>query len=57
MELMNKHIDSGFREELCLRIFCDLCEAMAKLHLRRVPIIHRDIKVCIFVQDLRRGSW
>jgi serine/threonine protein kinase len=42
---MNKHIETGFSEEMCLRIFCDVCEAIAKLHLRRIPIIHRDIKV------------
>ncbi|XP_062518858.1 AP2-associated protein kinase 1-like isoform X2 [Corticium candelabrum] len=44
-DIMNKHIDTRLTEDHCLKIFCDVCEAIAKLHLRRIPIVHRDLKV------------
>ena len=28
-----------------LRIFCDICKAVARLHHCQTPIIHRDLKV------------
>lgn len=34
-----------FEEEEILRIFCDVCEAVAKLHQNKPHIIHRDLKV------------
>lgn len=38
-----------FEEKEILRIFCDVCEAVAKLHHNKPHIIHRDLKVRIFV--------
>jgi len=34
-----------FEERDILRIFCDVCEALAKLHHNKPAIIHRDLKV------------
>lgn len=34
-----------FEEKEILRIFCDVCEAVAKLHQNKPHIIHRDLKV------------
>lgn len=28
-----------------LKIFCDVCEAVARLHHSQTPVIHRDLKV------------
>ncbi|XP_064632119.1 AP2-associated protein kinase 1-like isoform X2 [Lineus longissimus] len=42
---MNERINSGFSEATVLRIFCDMCEAVSRLHHCQTPIIHRDLKV------------
>ncbi|KAH9502581.1 AP2-associated protein kinase 1, partial [Bulinus truncatus] len=42
---MNERIDSGFAEKEILKIFCDVCEAVSRLHHCQTPIIHRDLKV------------
>ncbi|KAI8797329.1 BMP-2-inducible protein kinase [Biomphalaria glabrata] len=42
---MNDRIDSGFSEKEILKIFCDVCEAVSRLHHCQTPIIHRDLKV------------
>lgn len=42
---MNKKLQTGFTEPEVLRIFCDTCEAVARLHQCKTPIIHRDLKV------------
>ncbi|KAG8454424.1 hypothetical protein GDO86_000883 [Hymenochirus boettgeri] len=42
---MNQRLLSGFTESEVLRIFCDTCEAVARLHQCKTPIIHRDLKV------------
>ena len=34
-----------FEESKVLKIFCDVCEAVAKLHGLKPPVIHRDLKV------------
>ena len=34
-----------FSEGEIMRIFCDMCEALAVLHHCHKPIIHRDMKV------------
>ncbi|XP_015788863.1 BMP-2-inducible protein kinase [Tetranychus urticae] len=34
-----------FTEKQVLKIFCDICEAVAKLHHNNPPIIHRDLKI------------
>ncbi|XP_061196230.1 uncharacterized protein LOC133204499 [Saccostrea echinata] len=45
IQQMNEKINSGFSEKEVLRIFCDVCEAVARLHHCQTPIIHRDLKV------------
>lgn len=44
---MNKKLQTGFTEAEVLQIFCDTCEAVARLHQCKTPIIHRDLKVGI----------
>ncbi|XP_059346702.1 AP2-associated protein kinase 1 [Ammospiza nelsoni] len=45
VNLMNQRLQSGFTESEVLQIFCDTCEAVARLHQCKTPIIHRDLKV------------
>ncbi|XP_072479648.1 BMP-2-inducible protein kinase isoform X2 [Notamacropus eugenii] len=42
---MNKRLQTGFTESEVLQIFCDTCEAVARLHQCKTPIVHRDLKV------------
>uniref|UniRef100_A0A8C7XTP9 non-specific serine/threonine protein kinase n=1 Tax=Oryzias sinensis TaxID=183150 RepID=A0A8C7XTP9_9TELE len=42
---MNQRLSVGFSEAEVLHIFCDTCEAVARLHQCKTPIIHRDLKV------------
>lgn len=37
----------GFSENEVLQIFCDMCEAVSRLHHCQTPIIHRDLKVTV----------
>ncbi|CAF96149.1 unnamed protein product, partial [Tetraodon nigroviridis] len=41
---MNQRLNVGFSEAEVLHIFCDTCEAVARLHQCKTPIIHRDLK-------------
>ncbi|KAF7236714.1 AP2-associated protein kinase 1 [Varanus komodoensis] len=41
---MNQRLQTGFTESEVLQIFCDTCEAVARLHQCKLPIIHRDLK-------------
>nr|XP_033803867.1 AP2-associated protein kinase 1 isoform X4 [Geotrypetes seraphini] len=45
VNLMNQRLQTGFTESEVLQIFCDTCEAVARLHQCKMPIIHRDLKV------------
>jgi len=45
LQLMNDRLSTGFTEVEILNIFCDTCEAVARLHHCQTPIIHRDLKV------------
>jgi len=45
LQLMNDRLSTGFTEAEVLNIFCDTCEAVARLHHCQTPIIHRDLKV------------
>ncbi|KAJ8285319.1 hypothetical protein GJAV_G00025490 [Gymnothorax javanicus] len=42
---MNQCLHTGFSEAKVLHIFCDTCEAVARLHQCKTPVIHRDLKV------------
>lgn len=42
---MNARLGKGFTEPEVLKIFTDVCQAVARLHHRTKPIIHRDLKV------------
>ncbi|KAM8885592.1 BMP-2-inducible protein kinase isoform 2-T2 [Spinachia spinachia] len=42
---MNQRLNVGFSEAEVLHVFCDACEAVARLHQCKTPIIHRDLKV------------
>nr|XP_040218996.2 AP2-associated protein kinase 1 [Anopheles coluzzii] len=42
---MNARLGTGFTEPEVLQIFCDVAEAVARLHQCQTPIIHRDLKV------------
>ncbi|XP_056601346.1 BMP-2-inducible protein kinase-like isoform X1 [Triplophysa dalaica] len=42
---MNQRLHVGFTEAEVLSVFCDACEAVARLHQCKTPIIHRDLKV------------
>ncbi|XP_042876999.1 AP2-associated protein kinase 1-like [Penaeus japonicus] len=54
LHLMNDRLNSGLTEAEVLKIFCDVCDAVSRLHHINPPIIHRDLKVCMesFVQLL-----
>ncbi|CAL8321591.1 unnamed protein product [Lota lota] len=45
VNLMNQRLQTGFAETEVLQIFCDTCEGLSRLHQRKVPIVHRDLKV------------
>ena len=49
LQLMNERLQSGFSESEVLQIFCDICEAVSRLHHCQTPIIHRDLKVIILL--------
>ncbi|XP_053277362.1 BMP-2-inducible protein kinase [Pleuronectes platessa] len=42
---MNQRLNVGFSEAEVLHVFCDTCEAVARLHQCKTPVIHRDLKV------------
>ncbi|KAH3860606.1 uncharacterized protein LOC127865676 [Dreissena polymorpha] len=45
IQLLNDRIGQGLAEREVLRIFCDVCEAVSRLHHCQTPIIHRDLKL------------
>ena len=45
LQMMNDRLESGFSQEEILKIFCDICKAVSRLHHCQTPIIHRDLKV------------
>ena len=47
IQLMNYRLGVGFSEHEVLRIFCDVCEAVSRLHHCQTPIMHRDLKVIL----------
>ncbi len=47
LSLMNERLMSNrcLSAKEILNIFCDMCEAVARLHHSQTPVIHRDLKV------------
>lgn len=46
LQLLNDHLkDDGLPEAEVIKILCDICEALARMHHNDPPIIHRDLKV------------
>ena len=45
LQMMNDHLESGFSQDQVIKIFCDICKAVSRLHHCQTPIIHRDLKV------------
>lgn len=43
--MMNAKLNVGFTEKEVLHIFCDIAEAVSRLHHCQTPIIHRDLKI------------
>lgn len=43
--MMKARGKANFTEHEVLSIFCDICEAVSRLHHCKTPIIHRDLKV------------
>ena len=46
LQMMNDQLESGFSQDQVIKIFCDICKAVSRLHHCQTPIIHRDLKVC-----------
>ena len=47
IDLLNQCLSAGrtLQEEKVMKIFLDVCQALARLHHRTKPILHRDLKV------------
>ncbi|XGW28639.1 hypothetical protein V3C99_008427 [Haemonchus contortus] len=58
LQLMNDRLLLGqsLRSNEVLSIFCDMCEAVARLHHSVTPIIHRDLKVENILVDERNRA-
>lgn len=51
LAMMNAKLNVGFTEQEVLQIFCDIAEAVSRLHNCQTPIIHRDLKVENILQN------
>ena len=60
IDLLNQCLSAGrsLGEEKVVKIFLDVCQAVARLHHRTKPILHRDLKVsvCCIVEERERES-
>ncbi|KAK6747627.1 hypothetical protein RB195_000679 [Necator americanus] len=58
LQLMNDRLLVGqsLRSSEVLSIFCDMCEAVARLHHSVTPIVHRDLKVENILIDERNRA-
>lgn len=45
MRIVNERGSAGLPESEVFKIFCDICEAVSRLHHCQTPILHRDLKV------------
>ncbi|TPP65155.1 AP2-associated protein kinase 1 [Fasciola gigantica] len=50
-----KQLQQRLTEVEVLRVFCDLCEAVCRLHHCKTPVIHRDLKVENVLIDERQN--
>jgi serine/threonine protein kinase len=61
IDMMNRRLRERLSEAEILQVFVDVCEAVAFMHSRKPPILHRDLKVgsdgVIFLCDLRACRW
>lgn len=51
LAMMNARLSVGFTEQEVLQIFCDIAEAVSRLHYCQTPIIHRDLKIENILQN------
>ncbi|XP_053958409.1 uncharacterized protein LOC128863321 isoform X1 [Anastrepha ludens] len=51
LAMMNARLQVGFTEQEVLTVFCDISEAVSRLHFCQTPIIHRDLKVENILQN------
>ncbi|XP_065358498.1 uncharacterized protein Nak isoform X2 [Calliphora vicina] len=51
LAMMNARLQVGFTELEVMTIFCDIAEAVSRLHYCQTPIIHRDLKVENILQN------
>ncbi|CAB3401739.1 unnamed protein product [Caenorhabditis bovis] len=58
LQLMNDRISNNMflSPNEILNIFCDMCEAVARLHHSQTPVIHRDLKVENILIDERNRA-
>ncbi|CAG9538694.1 unnamed protein product [Cercopithifilaria johnstoni] len=59
LQLMNERHLAGrcLSANEILKIFCDVCEAVARLHHSQTPVIHRDLKAeNVLIDEHRRGA-
>ncbi|VBB32035.1 unnamed protein product [Acanthocheilonema viteae] len=59
LQLMNERHLAGrcLSANEILKIFCDVCEAVARLHHSQTPVIHRDLKAeNVLIDEHRPGS-
>uniref|UniRef100_A0A915PTW9 non-specific serine/threonine protein kinase n=1 Tax=Setaria digitata TaxID=48799 RepID=A0A915PTW9_9BILA len=59
LQLMNERHLAGrcLSANEVLKIFCDVCEAVARLHHSQTPVIHRDLKAeNVLIDEHRLGS-
>ncbi|KAI6200599.1 Kinase domain protein [Aphelenchoides besseyi] len=58
LQLMNNYLKQNrfFNTDEILAIFCDVCEAVARLHHSKTPVIHRDLKIENILVDERTGT-
>ena len=54
IDLLNQYLSAGqsLSEDKVMKIFTDVCQAVARLHHRTKPILHRDLKVGV---DMCKG--
>jgi len=59
LEFICFRLQSGFSEPEVLQIFCDMVEAVSRLHHCQTPIIHRDLKVFTskLLQNIANWWW